>query len=183
VSGKTNGSGVGADDKVTSDDAEMLEKLAGIRTHVREGFGKIAMTMMALPRYRHQSIADLQHLVLDPLLRDRVAMAYPTESAESNADITALAIWASVSEEVDAKIREQIKSGVFPVRLKADDWNSGDINWLFDVVAPDQATTTRVLANFRQVVKEGDLRLHPLIARLVDGETLAKMTGQAAPEA
>jgi hemolysin-activating ACP:hemolysin acyltransferase len=113
VSGKGNGSGVSTDDKVTSYDAEMLERLAGIRTHVREGFGKIAMTMMALPRYRHQSSVDLQHLVLDPLLRNRIAMAYPTESAGPNADITALAIWASVSEEVDAKICEQIKSGFF----------------------------------------------------------------------
>ena len=161
-------------------DAETLEKLAGIRTHVREGFGKIAMTMMALPRYRHQSIADLQHLVLDPLLRDRIAMAYPTDTAEPDADITALAIWASVSKEVDDKIREQIRSGVFPIRLKPEEWASGDINWLFDVVAPDQATTARVLANFRQVVKEGDLRLHPLIGRLVDEETLKKMTGTSA---
>ncbi|MCT4559173.1 MAG: hypothetical protein N4A61_14080 [Pelagimonas sp.] len=72
---------------------------------------------------------------------------------------------------------------VFPIRLKADEWNSGDINWLFDVVAPGQATTTRVLANFRLVVNEGDLRPHPLIARLVDRDTLAKMTGKAAPEA
>ena len=32
-----------------------------------------------------------------------------------------------------------------------------------------------VIANFKQVVKDGDLRLHPLITRLVDKETLEKM--------
>ena len=64
---------------------------------------------------------------------------------------------------------------MFPIRLKAEDWNSGQINWLLDVVAADKATTARVIANFRQVVKEGGLRLHPLIARLVDEETLKKM--------
>jgi len=32
-----------------------------------------------------------------------------------------------------------------------------------------------VIANFKQVVKDGTLRLHPLITRLVDAETLKKM--------
>jgi hypothetical protein len=83
---------------------------------------------LPLPRYRHQTLADLQHLVLDPLLRDR------------------LAIWAS-----------------------------GEISWLIDVIAPDRKTTASVLGNFKQVLKGGDLRLHPIIGRLVDKETLEKM--------
>ncbi len=32
-----------------------------------------------------------------------------------------------------------------------------------------------VLGNFKQVNKEGDLRLHPIIARLVDKDTLEKI--------
>lgn len=86
-----------------------------------------------------------------------------------------MAIWASVSEEVDAKIREQIKSGTWPVRLKAEEWNSGQINWLLGVIAADQQAAVSVLRNFKQVIKEGDLRLHPVIAKLVDAETLEKM--------
>ena len=161
-------------------DPEMLRKLTTLRAQVREGFGKVVMSMMALPRYRHQSIADLQHLVLEPLIRDRVAIAYPSETQEVASDIAGLAIWASVSDEVDAKLREQIKAGVFPVRLKAEDWISGDNNWLLDVIAPDQATTARVIANFKQVVKDGELRLHPMVARLVDRETLEKIGAKPA---
>ena len=93
-----------------------------------------------------------------------------------------MAIWASVSEEVDARIREQIREGIFPLRLKSDDWASGEINWLIDVIAPDQAATARVIANFKQVVKEGSLRLHPLIARLVDEETLRRWAPSACPD-
>jgi hemolysin-activating ACP:hemolysin acyltransferase len=59
--------------------------------------------------------------------------------------------------------------------LKADEWQSGDINWLLDVIAPNQKTTANVIANFKQVVKGGDLRLHPIVTRLVDAETLEKM--------
>ena len=82
---------------------------------------------------------------------------------------------ASLSEAVDAKLREQIKAGVWPGRLKADESVSGEINWLLDVIAPTRDGTASVIANFKQVVKDGDLRLHPLITRLVDKETLEKM--------
>jgi len=157
-------------------DPEVAKRLATVRSQVRESFGKIVMALMMTPRYRNQTIGDLQHLVLEPLIRDRIAIAYPGNVQESAlADMAGFAIWASVSEEVDARIREQVANGVFPIRLKSEEWNSGKINWLFDVVAGDTRATTNVIANFKQVVKEGSLRLHPLIARLVDEETLKKM--------
>lgn len=164
------------DDTPPPMDPEILKKIAAVRSHVRESFGKAVMAMMMLPRYRGQTLADLQHLVLEPLIRDRIAIAYPGDKDKSAlSDITGLAIWASVSEEVDGRIREQIRAGVFPVRLKAEDWTSGEINWLLDVIAPDQKTTTSVIANFKQVVKEGALRLHPIITRLVDEDVLKRM--------
>ena len=119
-------------------DPEILKKMAVLRSQVRKKLGEIVMAMMGLPRYRHQTLSDLQHLVLDPLVRDRVAIAYPSDTeAGPMTDIAGLAIWASVSEEVDAKLRNQIKGGAWPVHLKADEWNSGEINWLIDVIAPD----------------------------------------------
>lgn len=154
---------------------EISEKLAALRSQVRENFGKVVMAMMMQPRYRHQSLGDLSHLVLEPLTVDRIALAYSRGSNEAAPEMAGLAIWASVSEEVDAKIREQIKSGLFPIRLKPEEWISGKINWLLDVIAVDQKTTGQVIANFRQVAKEGELRLHPIITRLVDSDTLARM--------
>jgi cytolysin-activating lysine-acyltransferase len=50
-------------------------KIASLRSHVRESFGKVVMAMMMLPRYRQQTLADLQHLVLEPLIRGRIAIA------------------------------------------------------------------------------------------------------------
>ncbi|CZF77829.1 toxin-activating lysine-acyltransferase [Grimontia marina] len=155
---------------------EVLAAVEEMRTKIRESFGKIAMTMMMLPRYRHQTIADLQHLVLDPLVQNRIALAYPGEKKEDELqDLVGMAIWASVSEEVDAKIRDQIKGGTYPVRLKSEDWNSGEINWLFDVIAPNKDATAKVIRNFKQVVKEGDLKIHPLVAKLVEPSVLEGM--------
>ena len=162
-------------------DEAIAAKVAAARAQIRDGFSKVVMAMMMLPRYRSQTLADLQHLVLDPLLRDRVAMAYPARAASNEGEIAGVAIWASVSEQADASIRQQIRAGVFPIRLKPEDWNSGTINWLLDVIAPDAKTAATVIANFKQVVKEGSLRLHPLITRLVDAETLTKMGAEKLP--
>lgn len=163
--------------EMTEIDPAMMEKIAAIRTKVHETFGKVSLAMMALPRYRHQSVGDLNHILLEPLIRDRVAVASPKpeEGKENIETLAGIAIWASVSQEVDSKIREQIKAGIFPVRLKADDWVSGDINWLLDVIAPTQRLATSVIANFKQIVKEGDMRIHPIVARLVEPDALKKM--------
>lgn len=162
-------------------DPEVAAKIGALRSALRENFGKAVMAMMMLPRYRSQMLADLQHLVLDPMLNDRLAIAYSGKQQEDPvADMAGFAIWASVSEEVDARIREQIANGVFPIRLKTDEWNSGDINWLLDVIAQDRKMTANVIANFRQVVKDGELRLHPMISRLIDKESLEKMGAKRA---
>ena len=163
---------------------EVMARIAELRTQVRESFGQVVMAIMNLPRYRHQSLGDLTQLVLEPLIRDRIAIARPAkEEPGMLTDIAGFAIWASVSEEVDAKIREQIKSGTFPVRLKPEDWQSGSVNWLLDVIAPDRKTAGRVIANFAQVVKTGELRLHPQIGGLVEKELLEKMGGSRGPVA
>jgi len=157
-------------------DPEIAKKLATVRSQVRESFGKVVMALMMTPRYRSQTLGDLQHLVLEPLIRDRVAIAYPGNPDDAAlADMAGFAIWASVSDDVDQRIREQVANGVFPIRLRPEDWTSGKNYWLFDVIAADRRATTSVLANFKQVVKEGSLKLHPLIARLIDAETLTKM--------
>lgn len=170
-------------------DPEIMAKVAKLRSTIRENFGKVVMAMMMVPRYRAQTLADLNHLVLDPIMHDRIAIAYPGKTGEgtvedlSSTDMSGFAIWASVSEEADAKIREQIANGVFPIRLKTEEWNSGEINWLLDVVAQDPKTIASVIANFRKVAKGGDLRLHPLISRMVDAETLQKMGARKASDA
>ncbi len=156
-------------------DPAVLAKIAEVRQKVNETFGKVALAMMASPRYRHMAIGDLSHLLLDPLIRDRVAIAQAVDAGPEDGGLAGIAIWASVSEDADTRIREQIKAGVFPLRLKPDDWNSGQINWLIDVIAPSSKAAASVLANFKQVVKEGDLRIHPQVTRVIDPEILKKM--------
>ena len=159
-------------------DAETIEKLKALRGRLHTSYAQVVMAMSAMPRYRHLPLRDLQSVVMEPLIRDRVAIATPNpEKAKPLAQDTlaGVAIWASVSEEVDGHIREQIKAGVFPVRLGAGDWTSGDIVWLLDVIAASKEASTSVLQTFARYVDAKSLRLHPLVGRMIDKEELKKM--------
>lgn len=167
-------------------DPAVVAKIAEVRAHVREAFGKTVMSMMMLPRYRNQTLGDLQHLVLEPLIRDRIAIAERSGENAAASDIAGVAIWASLSDEAEGRLMDQVRGGNWPLKLRGEDWNSGTNNWLIDVIAPDQKATANVIANFGKVVKDGSLKLHPLVARLVDEETLKKLgahkAGAAATE-
>ena len=160
---------------------EMAAKIGELRTKIQLSVGQIVLAIMNLPRYKHHALADLSHIILEPLLRDRVAIAHKSVKAEDGSmkvdeqTIAGIAIWATVSDAVDAKIAEQVKAGTFPVRLSPDDWLSGDHVWLLDVVAADRKQATSVLANFRQIAGERPVRIHPVVARLIDPEVLEKL--------
>lgn len=179
---------LGTEDQSTSPqpDPEILVSIINLRSQVRESFGKVVMAMMMLPRYRHQTLADLMHLALDPLIRDRVAIAQHSGKPALTEDVAGIAIWASLSDEAEARLLDQIKGGVWPIRLRSEDWNSGKNNWLIDVIAPDKRAMANVIANFKQVVTEDKLKLHPHVTRMLDRKTLEAMGARrdgAAPAA
>ncbi|WP_108811929.1 toxin-activating lysine-acyltransferase [Sphingorhabdus sp. Alg231-15] len=167
---------------------QAMEKIAALRGKIQTSVGQVVLAMMNLPRYRNQTLNDLTHLIIEPLLRDRLAIASsrPKDTEEDNAaaeTLAGIAIWASVSDDVDAKIREQTKGGAFPIRLASEDWVSGEKLWLLDVIAPNRKLATAVLANFSQVAKDKPVAIHPIVARSVDPELLKKMKGKSAGDA
>ena len=100
-------------------------------------------------------------------------------------NVAGIAIWASVSTEVDARIRAQVKARVFPVKLNPEDWTSGstdggDHAWLLDVIAPTPKLASMVTASFSRLVKTGELNVHPVAARQVDADMLRKLAGDGA---
>jgi hypothetical protein len=121
----------------------------------------------------------------------------PCEAIGALDNVAGIAIWASVSTEVDARIRAQVKARVFPVKLKPEDWTSGSTDGgdhaplgqeeLLDVIAPSSISkspklASMVLASFSRLVKTGELNVHPVAARQVDADMLRKLAGDGAPE-
>jgi cytolysin-activating lysine-acyltransferase len=135
---------------------ELMAQIGEMRSKIQMSIGQTILAIMDLPRYKHMTVGDLSHLIVNPLLRNRVAIAHKSvmENGVAKVDeetIAGIAIWATVSDAVDAKISEQIKAGVFPIRLAPEEWTSGELPWLLDVIAADRKQATAVLANFRQL--------------------------------
>jgi cytolysin-activating lysine-acyltransferase len=104
--------------------------------------------MMRSERHRHYSLADLEWLILPPLMLNQVMFAYarpqlPAEKAEAVAKAgvvgelppmpVAMVTWALVSPEVAAKLDAQKKAGV-PFRLAPHEWKSGGNRHVIDAV-------------------------------------------------
>src|SRR5690606_3983208 len=96
--------------------------LMGLRQRSVVAIGEAVLVLGATRHYRDQTFEDLRALLLEPLVRDRVVLV--RDRAQRTGVIppvpsTGIAFWASVSDEVDARIRAQIAEGVFPIRLTA----------------------------------------------------------------
>jgi cytolysin-activating lysine-acyltransferase len=158
---------------------ETLRQLAEMRDRVQSTVGRLVLALGGVSRYSHQTFADVQTLIMEPLIRERIVIA--SQRSENGASgpqatsIVAIAFWASVSDAVDANIRAQIASGVCPVRLRPDDWTSGTTIWLLDLVAPSKAIASTMLANFAKTVQlPGQINLHPVVSAQVDAELLGR---------
>jgi hemolysin-activating ACP:hemolysin acyltransferase len=155
---------------------------AAARGKLHAAIGQVALALSVVPRYRHCALAELQSLVVEPLLRGRLAIATgkPTDAgAETDGALAGIAIWASLSDEADQRLREQIAAGVFPVRLNPADWTSGDKVWLLDVIAPTRQLASAVLANLRQALPSDELSVHPMAAAQVERTMLEAMRKDA----
>ena len=162
----------------TTPSPETIEQLAKAKTMIQSTLGQVVLAMAAVPRYRNHTLSDISHLIIDPLSRDRIAIAHASSGEDDGRDQLsppAIAIWASVSDEADARIQEQVKAGVFPIRLKPADWASGEHVWLLDVIAPNRTLATAVLTSFGKITKRDNVKIHPVVRGLVDQDVLKKL--------
>jgi cytolysin-activating lysine-acyltransferase len=183
-------------------DPKVRAQIAELRGRIHSTLGQVVLAMAALPRYQYLSLIDLKAIAVEPLIRDRLIVATHKKDDDAPSleigaldNVAGIAIWASVSTEVDARIRAQVKARVFPVKLKPEDWTSGGKDGgdhaplsqegLLDVIAPSSINkspklASMVLASFSRLVKTGELNVHPVAARQVDADMLRKMAGDGA---
>src|SRR5215470_4717274 len=120
----------GGDSAGTASPEEARRRAAAAVRHSL-AFAQIVSILMHSPRYRHYTLGDLEWLVLPPLLTGQCSVA-EAKSKDNGASVpVAVALWASVSPEVDQRLAENLNT---PIRLRPDEWRSGDILWLIDAV-------------------------------------------------
>ncbi len=105
------------------------------------GFGEIVSILMRSPHYRHYSLTDLEWLVVPPLLANQFTLAEARAKEGGIPAPVGVALWARVSDEVDKKLTDSIDG---PVRLRPDEWTSGETLWLIDAVGAPEAVKAMV---------------------------------------
>mgnify|MGYP000850280573 CR=1 FL=1 len=89
-----------------------------------DAFFQIAGLMASSPTHRHLFLADLEWLVLPPLMLQQFRIFRVKQRP------VAFVSWAFLSEEAEARLQQSTP------RLQPADWNSGDRAWIVDVVMP-----------------------------------------------
>ncbi len=119
-----------AEEKTTQEKAEegneqpSQEQMAKVVQAISASIGQITELMRQSRAHRHLFIADMEWLVIPPVMQRQFRIY------RQNQVPVAYVSWARVNEEVEARL----KSG--QVRLKPNEWNCGDRNWIIDIIAP-----------------------------------------------
>ncbi len=113
--------------------AEELKKRAAASKLVSASFGEIVSVLMRSEHYRSYTLQDLEWLVVPAVLSNQFLLAEARAKGNGFTAPVGVVLWANVSPEVDQRLTANIAQ---PIRLKPEDWRSGNIPWLVDAVGP-----------------------------------------------
>ena len=105
--------------------------------------GEITWLLSQSPVHKNLFISDLEWMVMPAILLEQFRIFYGPKSP------AAVAIWATVSEETDKRLRAGES------RLKADEWSGGNIPWLIELIAPFGAQE-EILSDLSEVIFKGE---------------------------
>src|SRR5262249_22444101 len=121
---------------------EDLQRRAAVAIRQSLAFAQIVSVLARSPSHKFFTLADLEWLVIPPLTTNQFAVAEAKLQADGPSFPVAIALWASVAPEVDKRLSENLNA---PIRLRPDEWRSGEILWLVDAIGD-----ARVLPGFLQ---------------------------------
>jgi hemolysin-activating ACP:hemolysin acyltransferase len=99
---------------------------------ISASLGEIVMIFSRSSRHRHYALADVEWMILPAIASGQFFVVEAVDKEHGFRKPIAALTWASVSEELDARLTERALSG--HLRLSPVDWKSGSIAWLIDAV-------------------------------------------------
>jgi cytolysin-activating lysine-acyltransferase len=183
--GKAAAPGAGANGGSGPQPAAVAAKPEAVRprdarqTRFAQSFAQIVAVLMRDANFRNMRLADLEWLVLPPVMAGqfRLAQAPSPHGRAKGQDggvlvPVAVALWARVSAAIDKGLSENLDK---PVRLRAGDWACGDNVWLM-AVAGDQ----RAVPKFLERLAETEFKGQRVRMRLrgPDNKVVVKTLGQ-----
>jgi cytolysin-activating lysine-acyltransferase len=152
-----------------------------------QSFAQIVAVLMRDPHFRNLKLADLEWLVLPPVMAGQFRLAQvPTQQGRAKGQEggkaqeggilvpVAVALWARVSSHIDKGLSENFDK---QVRLRPNEWASGDHLWLM-AVAGDQRAVPHFLKQLGETEFKG--QQVKMRTRNPEGKVVIKTLGQAA---
>ena len=113
----------------TPTDAEHLKRLSAFSRDVSTSFGQLVSIMMRSRQHKFTMLTDLEWMILPAMATRQFRVAEGVSQDKGMALPIAAVIWASVNAEVDRRMSENLDS---PVRLKPEEWRSGEHVWIIE---------------------------------------------------
>jgi hemolysin-activating ACP:hemolysin acyltransferase len=131
---------------------------------VEIALGQIVSLLMRSTHHKQHSLADLEWMLLPAVLAGQFRIAHAQAQPQGPRTPVAAALWASVSSEVDQRL--SVLSN--PLRLRPEEWRSGNILWLVDTVG-DARVVPQLLKHLQETAFIGrDMKVR---VRGEDGKT------------
>lgn len=108
-------------------------KAAEPKKTVSQVLGEIAWLMSQSPEHKHYSLADLEWLIMPPVMLEQFRIYY-----HNNMPV-ACALWAYVTPETEEKLKSGVK------RLRPEEWCGGAANFSNKPLDQKEAATARIL--------------------------------------
>jgi cytolysin-activating lysine-acyltransferase len=127
--------------------------------------GEAVSILMRAPKYKAMPLESLRLQVVPAITHEQYLIAR-VNAREGQQQVPAgLLMWASVSAEVDQRLRAQPQQ---PIWLRFEEWKSGPHLWLVDLIAP-----TALAGAMLKDLDEKIGRDQPIAARIAapDGST------------
>jgi cytolysin-activating lysine-acyltransferase len=140
--------------------AKATQRQAAMTAQLMSRLGEIVLVLMRSQQHRSLPLAQLESLVLPPLMRGQVLVAQAQSKSQGTVVPIAAALWAQVSEAVDKRLSEDLDK---PLLLAPDEWKSGDIPWLIALVGDN-----RLIAPMVKELQRSALQGRPLKIRIKD---------------
>ena len=126
--------------------AEEAQRRAVMVVRQSVAFAQMVTLLLRSPRHRQLTLADLEWVIVPPLLLGQFAIAEAKAQPDGPPTPVAMALWAAVTPEVDKRLSEDLAN---PIRLRPEEWRCGEILWLVDAVGEP-----RILAGLLKQVTE-----------------------------
>jgi len=144
-------------------------------------FAQIVAVLMRDPNFRKMRLADLEWLVLPPVMAGQFRLAQApsphgrVKGQEGGVLVpVAVALWARVSASIDKGLSENLDKSV---RLQPGDWASGDNVWLMAVAGDPRAVPKFLEELAKTEFKEQRVKMR---LRGPDNKVVVKTLGQSA---